>query len=126
MKTPQRKRRLDLGPHASAALPVVWKELARKNWSHAQLARALGISTAAVTGLLYGDHGPGRRVSALLDQVLATKLGDRWDKPCPPSWKPNAYEQLRPGAKTRVVGRQRRLRSSPLPAPASKSTGTDD
>jgi transcriptional regulator with XRE-family HTH domain len=88
MVAPRPRRRRALGKAASAALPIVWRAMRRKGWTQADLARALEISTAAASGLVYGDFRPGRRVTDRCRTVLGTKA-DLWDKPVPADWTPH-------------------------------------
>ena len=88
-----RERRRTLGPCASAALPPIWKGLAKNGWTHADLARALGVSSAAVAGLLYGIHGASRRTATDCQRIFGVRL-ELWDKPCPPNWRPHSYVAL--------------------------------
>lgn len=116
------RRRKHLGPKASAALPALWKALARKDWSHADLARELGVSTAAVSSLAYGDTKAGRETAGKLVRLLGVRF-ELWDKPCPPNWRPHAYDALRPKPK-------KPAKSSPFPVLGVDddvgATGTDD
>ncbi len=95
-------RRHRVGTFASAALPALWKALARKEWSQADLARALKLSTAQVSRLLYGERGAGRHTASECSRLLDVKI-ELWDKPCPPNWKPHAYPSLRPKARRELA-----------------------
>lgn len=110
------KRRTTLGPFASAALPPIWKELARRGWNQADFARAIDTTAATACRILHGDRGAGRELARKIDEALGLRLGVRWEKRCPPNWKPHAYHALRP--KPRAMG------SGSLPD--LESTGTDD
>jgi len=115
------RRRQTLGPNASAALPAIWKALARKGWSHADLARALKLSSASVANLMYGNHRASRETSTKLQALLGVKP-ILFDKPCPPNWKPHAYDALRPKARAKAP-----RESTPFPVLGELgSTGTDD
>jgi hypothetical protein len=89
------RRRQSLGRYASAALPTLWKVLARKRWSHSDFARHVGVSNGGAAKILYGDVRAGRRVAGLCATDLGVKL-PLWDKACPPNWKPHSYRSLRP------------------------------
>lgn len=80
------RRRQELGPKVSAALPRVWSLMSRNGWSHADLARHAGTRSAAISRVLYADRLPGRTLAMAL-----AKLGVRmslWDEPCPDGWSP--------------------------------------
>ncbi len=87
MKRAVSRRRSHLGLYASAALPVVWAELAARNWSHAKLADELDEVNARVAKLLYGDRRPGRELADAMHRVLGTPL-HLWSEPCPKGWRP--------------------------------------
>jgi len=108
------RRRQHLGKYASAALPTLWKILARKGWSHAAFARELAawlkrpVTNALAAKLLYGDFRAGRQIASYCET-----LGVRvvlWDKPCPDSWKPHQYPDVRKRARDEAT---------------TSSTGTD-
>lgn len=109
------RRRQELGGFASAALPVIWGALERKRWSHSDFARELKIRHGSAARILYGDRGVGRKMAALIDEVLALKLGVLWDQPCPPTWKPHQAERPR----------NRRARRAQARTQQHLSTGTD-
>lgn len=76
------RRRKDLGPAASAALPLLWAEMARRGWSDADLCSELDEESGKMAKLLYGDRRPGRQLSSKLFARLAVPL-TAWDEPCP-------------------------------------------
>lgn len=88
------RRRQNLGRHASSALPALWKALARLDWSHADLARKLGLTNGATAKLLYGDTRPDLTIARVCLELLGIPLLF-WDKPCPPTWRPHRYPDLR-------------------------------
>lgn len=94
------RRRQNLGPYASAALPALWRALARKDWSHAEFARRAKLTSGGVSKLLYGDVDAGRKIATFCFIELGVRLV-LWDKTCPPTWRPHAYEDLRRGKRAR-------------------------
>ena len=70
-----------LGPFASAALPQLWKALARLGWNQADLARGIETTPATASRILYGKRGVGRELARRIDDLLGLKLGVLWDKP---------------------------------------------
>ncbi len=86
-------RRQDVGTCASAALPVLWRIIALRGWSHARLAQELEEDTGKISKLLYGDRKPGRKLSVKLrDLGVAIEL---WDKPLTDKWSPSHRELAR-------------------------------
>lgn len=84
----EERRRQHLGDAASAALPVLWRIVELRGWSHAQLAHELAEDGGKIAKLLYGDRRPGRKLSVKLrDLGVAIEL---WDEPCPERWAPHA------------------------------------
>lgn len=98
------RRRKTLGGYASAALPPLWKAIARLDWSHADFARHVGVSNGGAAKLLYGDIRAGRRIAGLCAETLGVKL-TLWEKPCPPNWRPHTYAALRAKAQRAELGR---------------------
>lgn len=96
-------RRKKLGERASAALPALWKGLARRNWSLADFARAAGISSSAATQLAWGHIRAGRRVGAFCHAELGVAPG-LWDKPVPSNWRPHDYSDLRKRGRAPATG----------------------
>lgn len=90
------RRRHNIGRFASAALPVLWKAIARKGWAHSDFARAIRMSGANATRLLYGDRGIGLEPALAIARLFPKCRPVLWTKPCPPSWRPHSYESLRP------------------------------
>lgn len=84
---PNDRRRQDVGEAASAALPLIWDELQRRNWSHADLARELAEDAGKISKLLYGDRRPGRRLSLKLMERFDISPA-LWDQPLPHGWAP--------------------------------------
>lgn len=87
-------RRKKLGARASAALPALWKGLARRGWSLADFARQAGVSSAAATQLAWGHIRAGRRVGEFCHSQLGVSPL-LWDKPVPSNWRPHDYPGLR-------------------------------
>lgn len=77
----EKRRRKDLGPAASGALPLLWAEVERRGWSDADLATELDEDSGKIAKLLYGDRRPGRQLSAKLFARLGVPL-TAWDEPC--------------------------------------------
>ncbi len=88
------RRRQTLGRHASAALPWIWKALARRDESHADFARNLGLSNATAARLLYGDLRPDVTNARLCLELYGAPLL-LWDRPVPANWRPHEYPDLR-------------------------------
>lgn len=84
---PTDRRRQDVGEAASAALPLLWDVLQRRNWSHADFARELSEDAGKVAKLLYGDRKPGRQLSLKLLERFEISLA-LWDLPLPRGWAP--------------------------------------
>lgn len=61
----------------------------------ADFRRAVGLSSSAAAHLLYGDHRAGRRVAVRIAEVFPEVKLALWDKPCPASWRPHDYPDLR-------------------------------
>jgi hypothetical protein len=91
---------MNLGPAASAALPALWKALARRAWTHADFARAAGLTSGGATKLLYGDVDAGRRLAQFCEMTLGVRVL-LWDKPCPPNWRPHNTAAPKPKPRRR-------------------------
>lgn len=81
------RRRQTTGLFASAALPILWRAIQRKGWSHAQFARAIELKSAA--RLLYGDRSAGRSTAVRINQLFPEVRLSLWDDPIPKGWKPH-------------------------------------
>jgi plasmid maintenance system antidote protein VapI len=81
------RRRQDVGEAASAALPVLWKELDKREWTHAKLAAELEEDPGKISKLLYGDRRPGRKLAAKLLERFSIALA-LWEEPVPKNWQP--------------------------------------
>jgi hypothetical protein len=109
-------RRQNVGRFASAALPILWKAIARRDWTHSDFARAIGMSAANGTRLLYGDRGIGLEPALTIARLFPKCRPILWTKPCPPNWRPHAYEALR----------KARAPADDEGEPELAATGTDD
>lgn len=88
--------RQHLGTEASAALPMVWAEMRRRNWKPADLGRAVQEDGGKIARMLYGDRKPGRSFSVKLRDVLGTPI-EAWDQPLPAGWLPHGPSRNRTG-----------------------------
>jgi hypothetical protein len=88
------RRRHKIGTSASAALPTLWKAIARKGWTHEEFADAVGLHPSSAWRLRYGERGPGPKVTRVCFEQLGVKL-ILWEKPCPPNWRPHEYPDIR-------------------------------
>lgn len=76
------RRRRDLGPASSAALPILWAALNERGWTDSRLASELEVANGTAARLLYGDRAPGRALALRLFRRLHVPL-ESWDEPCP-------------------------------------------
>lgn len=88
------QRRTTLGPRHSAALPLLWAEMRKRDWTAADLARALNEPTSTISRLLYADRKPERSLAGKL-QELGIPLA-RWDEPLPSGWSLEAAQRRAP------------------------------
>lgn len=86
-------RRQTLGLFASAALPAIWSAVTRRGWSHADLQRAVEVSSAQMSRLMYGDRRAGRRTAVLIQEIFPEVRLALWDEPCPKGWRPHAHRK---------------------------------
>lgn len=81
-----------MGSRSSAALPLLWCEIARRGLSHAQVAALLDEHGGKVAKLLYGDRRPGRKLAKKLADAFGIPF-EAWDEPLPEGWRPSHQSQ---------------------------------
>jgi transcriptional regulator with XRE-family HTH domain len=81
------RRRRHVGVYGSAAVPIIWEELDKRGWSHADLARELDEERATIARVAYGDRKAGRALAAKFQALIGVPF-DAWDKPLPRGWRP--------------------------------------
>ncbi len=76
------RRRTKLGKNTSAAIVLIWAEMARRGWSDARLGAEMREDSGAVSRLLYGDRKANREQARWFLENLGTPLAS-WDERCP-------------------------------------------
>lgn len=80
--------RQHLGASASAALPMLWAEIRRRDLTHAAFSRELGEDAGKVAKILYGERKPGRSLSLKLRNAFGIPI-EAWDQAIPGDWRPH-------------------------------------